>query len=60
MARGFWTYKGCPADAAPRSSAPAWWVTNGIQSIRSMERLGLLRRTNVYKEEWRDERALTE
>lgn len=62
---GFWTYRGCMSktgahrmgiDNDDRHSIPDWSVT--IQTVRAMERAGLLRRLNVHREEWRDERGL--
>lgn len=52
---GFWTYKGCPLD---ERSYPVWSVAVG--TVRAMEQRGLLRRLNVYSEDWRDDRALVE
>jgi hypothetical protein len=54
---GFWTYSGCPGLGATRM-LPNWSVT--VQTIRAMEKLGLLRRANIHPEEWRDERALVQ
>lgn len=50
---GFWTWDGCPADVR---GVPAWWVT--VQTVRALERLGVLERTNRYQEEWLDSRQL--
>lgn len=53
---GFWTYPGCPDGAKP--GVPEWYVTT--QTVRAMEDRGLLARSNVHPEEWKDDRALTE
>ena len=52
---GFWTYAGCPVNAA---GIPEWWVS--VQTVRALERLGALRRTMTVDEEWRDPRQLVE
>lgn len=50
---GFWTYDGCGCNAAGH---PNWWVT--VQTVRAMERKGLLQRDGFYVEEWKDHRSL--
>ena len=50
---GFWTYPGCKLRA---DTVPTWWVD--VRTVRSMERQGILERTNEYQEEWRDTRRL--
>lgn len=50
---GFWTYDGCGIGAA---GIPNWWVT--LQTVRAMEKKGLLVRTGYYVEDWKDDRAL--
>lgn len=52
---GFWTFDRCDVNAA---GIPAWWVT--WQTVRAMERQGLLQRTGRFTESWRDDRALVE
>lgn len=52
---GFWTV----ADVAvPPYGVPTWWVT--IQTVRALEKKGVLVRTNEFPEEWRDTRVLAE
>lgn len=53
LAGGFWTYDGCPVDAA---GIPKWWVS--WQTVRAMDRKGLLWRSRFYAEAWRDHREL--
>lgn len=58
---GFWTIKGCPytlrRDAVgDMYRSPDWHV--GTNTVKAMERAGLLKRANVHGEEWRDERIL--
>ncbi len=55
---GFWTFEGCPPKNPDRPDVPEWWVET--QTIRAMTEAGLLVRTHVYREEWRDERKLAE
>lgn len=50
---GFWTWDGCPVNAAGH---PAWWVT--IQTVRAMEKNRMLKRDWFYVEEWKDHRSL--
>lgn len=50
---GFWTYDGCGISAA---GIPEWWVS--WQTVRSMERKGLLVRSWYYVEDWKDHRDL--
>ena len=52
---GFWTYQGCPVS---RPGIPEWWVS--VPTVRALERLGVLERTNQFPEEWRDSRKLAE
>lgn len=51
-AGGFWTWDGCPSDVR---GVPAWWVT--VQTVRAMERQGVLQRANRLPE-WCDDRIL--
>lgn len=50
---GFWTTAGRPANAA---GIPDWWVS--WQTVRAMERKGLLVRMHTFQEDWRDSRGL--
>lgn len=50
---GFWSYDGCGTDAR---GVPNWWVT--WQTVRAMERKGLLVRSWYYVEDWKDHRHL--
>jgi hypothetical protein len=52
---GFWTYDGCGVNAA---GIPNWWVS--WQTVRAMERKGLLARSWFYVEEWKDHRGFPE
>lgn len=52
---GFWTYRGCANKPGDRW-VPIWWV--GVQTIRAMEKHGLLVRLHVHADEWRDSRGL--
>jgi hypothetical protein len=52
---GFWTTPGMERES---HGWPVWSVT--VQTVRAMERLGLLRRLHRYPEEWRDDRELTD
>lgn len=52
---GFWTFDGCQVNQA---GIPAWWVT--WQTVRAMDRKGLLTRVHVHADAWKDHRALTE
>lgn len=57
---GFWTLKeASPSPWTPRPGGleRSWYID--IQTVRAMERKGLVERTNVWPEEWRDERQLT-
>lgn len=47
---GFWTWQGCPEQ----NGVPAWFVT--VQTVRAMERAGVLRRSGRYRAEWQDDR----
>ena len=55
---GFWTVPGAAFEHRGGYDVPAWHT--GTQTVRSMERHGLLRRTGRYPEEWKDDRELTE
>ncbi len=59
---GFWTTTSATWRHVPLASrpfdAPDWSVT--VQTVRSMEKRGLLRRAGRYAEEWRDDRELTD
>lgn len=52
---GFWTINGMTRNIRGN---PDWFVQ--IQTIRSMEKFGWIKRRNVHAEEWKDERELTE
>ena len=62
MDGGFWTYEGCPSKTEHSENGdyqcPDWWIA--INTVRVLERYGLLIRTNKYIEEWRDNRVLKE
>lgn len=49
---GFWT---TPNAGTNKYGAPFWYVS--VQTVRAMERKGLLRRTHELPEEWRDPRV---
>jgi len=51
---GFWTAPHTPVCRA--SGAPEWFTT--VQTVRALEKKGVLVRANVFKEEWRDTRRL--
>lgn len=55
---GFWTYEGCPAKPgdARNDAVPEWWVT--VQTVRALDRAGVLVRLGRHPEEWQDARAL--
>lgn len=62
---GFWTWDGCDmqrfhelATGARTDAVPTWWV--GIQTVRGLERLGLIARVGRHPQEWKDARALTD
>ena len=50
---GFWTH---PQAREVRPGVPDWSI--GVQTVRSMERAGLLVRAGEHPEEWRDPRVL--
>lgn len=50
---GFWTLR---ALGEPFQGVPAWYVTTN--TVKAMERRGLLERTSEYPEYWRDSRRL--
>ena len=52
---GFWVTRSTPIKL---SGVPAW--STSIQTIRAMEKQGLLKPVHHHAEEWRDERELTE
>jgi hypothetical protein len=52
---GFWHAEGAPMDA---KGIPEKWVQ--IQTVRALERKGVLERTNEHPEEWKDSRRLVE
>lgn len=55
---GFWTTPDTPVELRTGSVLiPKWYAQ--IQTVRAMERKGLLVRTNRFLEEWRDDRRLT-
>lgn len=61
---GFWTWR--QPDSFDNLGLPKWegegdsrpWAD--IRTIRSLEKLGLLRRTGRWPQEWRDERVITD
>jgi hypothetical protein len=57
MTGGMWTYQGCPTHKGGFTGMdiPDWHV--GTNTVRAMERHGLLKRTNKYPEEWIDSRV---
>ena len=61
MAGGFWTYEGSevkPENLSQGIAAiPVWYI--GTNTVRAMEKKGLLKRTNKYQEAWRDNRIAT-
>jgi len=55
---GFWTYQGCLTRLSQGYDVPEWHVS--VQTIRAMEKKGLLVRSNLLVEEWKDPRVLPE
>jgi len=51
---GFWTTPDTPKQRVVDQQWPEWSTT--IQTVRAMEKKGLLQRTNRFPEEWRDDR----
>lgn len=52
---GYWSTTATPVDA---NKIPTWSVD--IRTVRSMEKRGLLVRTGLHAQEWRDERRLVD
>lgn len=53
---GFWTVPEMAVAAGVTKKAPfAWW---NVQTVRALEKAGILRRMNVFPEEWRDSREV--
>lgn len=70
---GFWTVPGTPSsrksfayvegpgmtpDGPQGQAVPDWYI--GTNTVRALEKKGVLERMNVYPEEWRDSRRLKE
>jgi len=53
VAGGFW----CTADTARDYRGVPVWSVN-IQTVRALERLGLVERCNRFPEDWKDSRRL--
>ena len=61
---GFWTTSDTPGlplfrgtkEERGRNDVPEWYVS--IQTIRAMERQGLIIRNYTYHEEWKDTRTV--
>lgn len=52
---GFWTIRNTPRDSR---GVPEGFTVN-IQTVRAMEKKGLIERDEFFREEWRDHRSLT-
>jgi hypothetical protein len=59
---GFWSYKGCTVshqgklDHGTKYSVPSWYCSAG--TIKALDDRGLIKRLNVFPENWRDHRGL--
>ena len=52
---GFWSIEGTPER---RPGVPSWFAA--LQTVQSLEKRGLLERTNRHPEDWHDDRQLTQ